>query len=453
MALHRITGGLVLPLTGRPEFRIEDAPPVTHVAVFAADYPGLRLTLRCAEGKIVRRGQPLLADETRPDILVTAPASGTVTAIPRDPAGAPEAVVVAIDASENASHSFAAFTDKDAAGHSDAEVKALLLESGLWTALRTRPFDRVPDPTQTPKAIFITAVDTDPLAPLPDIVVAGYEDEFIQGLMCVVKLTPGMTYLCLAPGSKLPSSSNHGVQAEHFAGPTPAGHVATHIRILSNIRPGETVWHIGYQDVLAIGHLLRTGRLPSHRAIALAGSAVAAPRLLRTLPGASLAELTAGQLVPSAHPHRVYPDGVLRGRDADLSRAYLGSRGTLVAVLREDDARALFSLGRTLRGRLTRVRTAAHATLLRWWIALASRLKPAPNPNVPLNLGACRTPSFVYPPFLLRALRRGNATRAERFGVRALGEEDMTPCELLCPAVNYRTLLNDTLSRLERHRP
>ncbi len=149
-------------------------------------------------------------------------------------------------------------TADNAPTNADA-VRALLVESGLWTALRTRPFSKVPSPATTPHAIFVTAIDTRPHAPAVDVVLAERTEDFHAGLLAVAKLCPGTTYVCKAAGSRVTAPSAERIVVEEFAGPHPAGTPGLHIHVLDPVRHGKTVWHIGYQDVAAIGRLLTTG--------------------------------------------------------------------------------------------------------------------------------------------------------------------------------------------------
>ena len=141
------------------------------------------------------------------------------------------------------------------------QVRALLVESGQWTALRTRPFSKVPGPDQTCHSIFVTAMDTNPLAPSTTVILRGKEKDFLHGLTVLSRLTDGKVYLCTAPGDELPVPDSDVFEIVEFAGPHPAGNPGTHIHFLDPAGRGRDFWHIGAQDTAAVGTLFTTGRL------------------------------------------------------------------------------------------------------------------------------------------------------------------------------------------------
>ena len=291
MAVHRIKNGLDLPISGAPEQSIHEGPGLTRVAVMGDDYPSLRARLHVAEGDDVERGQLLFEDRTTPGVRFTAPGAGRITAINRGHRRALRSLVIQLSGAERsggaADAEHAAF-ESHRGGSPDAlrseEVRALLVESGLWTAFRTRPFSRVPAPDTSPHAIFVNAMDTNPLAASPEEVIRERRSEFDAGLRLVSKLTGGKTYLCVAAGSELAQGHDAPLVVEEFAGPHPAGTSGLHIHLLTPVSRGRTVWTLGYQDAMAIGALFATGRLPVERVVALfrAGS------IRKTLPALAL---------------------------------------------------------------------------------------------------------------------------------------------------------------------
>ena len=185
--------------------------------------------------------------------------------------------------------------------YSHEQIEALLVRSGQWTSLRTRPYSRTPAPGSTPHSIFVSAMDTNPLAGDPQVVLAGRADEFRAGLVALSKLTSGPVYVCKAPGADIPAEAQARVEVAEFHGPHPAGLSGTHIHFLDPVGPTRTVWSTGYQDVVAIGHLVTTGHLLTERIVALGGPVVARPRLLRTRLGACISEALADDL-PAGQP-------------------------------------------------------------------------------------------------------------------------------------------------------
>ncbi len=418
----KIRKGLDLALEGAPALEIEAGPPLSRVALLGADYPGVRPRLEVREDEGVRIGQTLFTDRRRPRIRFTSPASGTVSQIVIGERRRLRAVVIA-SAGEDAER----FPVLDADGIAVAkreDLEELLLASGLWIAFRTRPFGNIPDPGTQPADLFVTAVDTHPLAPPPVEIIAGRKPEFTLGLAALVRLTPGRLYLCQGPGPGLPRPDHERLVVVRFDGPHPAGLPGTHIHLLAPVSAGRTVWHVGYQDVIALGGLLMTGRVPVERIVALTGPAVRRPRLLRTRLGAALDEIVEGELFEVAGAatgaHHVISGSVLAGRIASGSEAYLGRWHLQVCVLPGSGGKD-------------------------WVPARGARLGafvpvPAYDRVLPMN---------ILPAPLLRALLIEDDDAAVELGALELDEEDLALLGFVCPArQDYGARLRATLARV-----
>ncbi len=230
----------------------------------------MKPTLLVKEGDRVKLGQPLFSDKKYPQILYTAPAAGQVVAINRGERRVFLSLVIAVSGDEEI-----VFNQTSAASLSwlsRDEVESGLLGSGLWTALRTRPFSKVPAPQAIPAAIFVTAIDTNPLAADPQIAIGEKGEEFKAGLVVLQKLTRGPIHLCHHCDAEL--DMPEGVTSQPFSGCHPAGLVGTHIHFLEKVDQKRQVWHVGYQDVIAIGHFFLTGRLMTERLLSVAGPQV-----------------------------------------------------------------------------------------------------------------------------------------------------------------------------------
>jgi Na+-transporting NADH:ubiquinone oxidoreductase subunit A len=452
VAVHRIVRGLDLPLAGEPVHVIDVAVRPARVALIAADYPGLKPTMLVEPGERVLRGQALFEDKKTPGVRYTAPASGTVGAIHRGDMRAFRSLVidVASDDGPDAQVAFATWRGGPVDALDADGVRALLVESGLWTAFRTRPFSKVPPPAAAPHAIFVTAIDTQPHAPPVDLVLAGREADFDAGVRSVARLCASKTYVCKASGSAVTAPAADRVVLEAFAGPHPAGTPGVHIHRLDPVDMGKTVWHIGYQDVIAIGRLVTTGRLDVERVISLAGPGVMRPRLLRARQGASTDDLTRGECRPGAH--RVISGSVLDGRTARGEvDGYLGRYHRQIAVLAEGDERELFgwiapgankfSIWGVVLGHWARTRK----------LALTTTTNGGPRAMVPIGAYERVMPMDLMPTFLLRALIKRDIEWAEEQGVLELDEEDVALCTFVCPGKHeYGPLLRDMLMRIEK---
>lgn len=457
MQVHKIKKGLDLPITGQPEQTVSPARSVTRVALIAADYVGLKPTMFVKPGDVVKRGQPIFEDKKSPGVIYTSPGAGTVAAVNRAEKRALISVVINLSPGEisgrpadDEHHVFNNFARKPVPALSRDEVRALLLESGLWTAFRTRPFSRVPRPESTPDGIFINAMDTEPLAPRPELVVDENRDAFDVGLAAIAKLREGNIYLCVQAGSSIKAGPYSGIGVVEFAGPHPAGTVGVHIHTLLPAHRGRTVWHLAYHDVIRIGKLFQTGRLDVSQVVALAGPAVSKPRLIRTRLGASTTQLVDGEL--ALDDTRLISGSVLAGRTAHGDeRGYLGRYHVQVACLREGRDRDFLGWLTPGKNRFSVINLFVSSIQRgRKRFAFTTSTNGSERPMVPIGLYEKVMPMDLMPTFLLRALIIGDIERAEKLGCLELDEEDLALCTFVCPGkYDYAPYLRRVLTMIE----
>ena len=331
----KIKKGLDIPIKGQPEQVIEVGNTVTRVAAVATDVSGIRPRMAVQVGDRVRVGQALYRDKRNPDVPFTAPGAGEIVEINRGARRALQSVVIRLEGDD--SEEFQSWSAGELPALDPQDVRSNLIASGLWTTLRTRPFSRIPGPDDEAAAIFVTAVDTSPLAVDPAFIIGQNTEAFTNGLRVVSRLVNGPVYLSTAPDSGIPCPDGEPFRHAEFEGPHPAGLVGTHIHFLDPVRPGKTVWHIGYQHVIAIGSLFTSGRLPTERMVALCGPMALRPRILRTRIGANTAELLQGETGPGRL--RVVSGSPLSGHRAAGPLAYLGRYQTQLTVLTEGSER------------------------------------------------------------------------------------------------------------------
>lgn len=438
----RIRRGLDLPLGGAPEQRIEDGRPVASVAVVAEDHPGLSPSVVVREGERVRAGDVLFRDRRAPEVVFTSPGAGVVEAIHRGLRRALRSVVVRLDGRDEAG--WEPIERSRLARLDPAAARDAVLRTGLWTTLRTRPFGRVPAPDGQPAALFVTAIDTNPLAPDPSVVIGARRDAFLAGLTILGRLVDTPIFLCRAPGADVPAGDPGRVTIAEFGGPHPAGLVGTHAHFLAPAGRRRTVWYVGHQDVIAIGATLTAGRPALERVVALAGPMVRRPRLVRTRRGASIADLTRGELLDG--PCRLVSGSVLAGRIAARPVDHLGPYHDQVSVLPDEQpAEHVAALS-------PRRAWSVHRPL---WPgrrrALTTSLHGHTQPMIPVDTFERVMPLDVLPAPLLRALLAGDLETAEALGCLELEEEDLALCTLVCPAKNdYGRLLRAALTELAR---
>lgn len=439
----KINRGLDLPISGAPVQVIDSGPKARSVALIGFDYVGMKPTMVVQQGDRVRTGQVLFSDKKTPGVNFTAPATGIVSAINRGDKRVLQSVV--IDVEDDDPIEFEKFINLSALTRQQAVDN--LLASGLWTAFRSRPFSRIPAIDAEPSSIFVTSIDTHPLAADPAIIIGEQQQSFLDGLAVLAKLTSGKVFVAKAPGAAIPNSE-HAV-SQDFSGPHPAGLAGTHIHYLHPVSASRSVWTIAYQDVIAVGKLFTGGTLYTDRVAALAGPQVESPRLIRTRVGANLEELCAGQL--KAGENRVVSGSVLSGRTARGAVAFLGRYHSQVSVLLEGSERDFMgwlspgtdkhsSLGIYL-SQFTKSRL----------LDFTTTTNGSERAMVPVGNYENVMPLDILPTQLLRALIVGDTQMAQDLGCLELDEEDLALCTYVCAGkYEYGPILRDNLTRIEK---
>ena len=450
----RIKRGLDLPIAGAPKQVIADEHKPRSVAVLGRDYVGMKPTMAVQVGDRVRLGQPLFSDKKNPAVTYTAPGAGEVSAINRGYQRRLHSVVIDLDekGEKDEALAFNSYDDTSLETLDRQTVIDDLLASGLWTALRKRPFSKVPNPETTPRALFINAMDSNPLAADPNVVLAGQESDFVRGVNLLALLPEAGTWLCLGhhdPRGLAGRDYRDNVRIEQFRGPHPAGLSGTHIHFLQPAGVGSEVWYIGYQDVVAVGRLFATGRLPVERIIAFAGPQVREPRLIRTRLGANLDELVLGELQPQES--RVISGSVFAGHHATGDEAWLGRYHQQVSVLREGRERPLLGYLSPGTNRHSVMGIYVSSFYKGRKIPLSTSTQGSERAMVPIGAYERVMPLDILPTQLLRALIVGDIEMAQNLGALELDEEDLALCSYVCPGkYEYGSILRDNLTRIEK---
>lgn len=444
-----IKKGLDLPIAGKPEQVIHNGNAVSEVAVLGEEYVGMRPSMKVREGDVVKKGQVLFEDKKNAGVLFTAPASGTIVAINRGEKRVLQSVVIRIEGDEQVN--FERFDAAQLSSLSAEQVKQNLVASGLWTAFRTRPFSKVPALDAEPSSIFVNAMDTNPLAANPEVVLKECEADFIHGLTVITRIFEGKkpVHLCRDADSSIPSSANvPNVTIHAFSGVHPAGLVGTHIHFIDPVSATKQVWHINYQDVIAIGKLFTTGELSTERVVALAGPQVKKPRLVRTRLGANLAQLTAGELAEGEN--RVVSGSVLSGMKADGVVGFLGRYHNQVSVLLEGREQEFFGwiAPGSNKYSITRTVLGHFASKL---FNFTTAVNGGDRAMVPIGSYERVMPLDILPTLLLRDLISGDTDSAQALGCLELDEEDLALCSFVCPGkYEYGSILRQALDKIEK---
>ncbi|MGE4170822.1 MAG: Na(+)-translocating NADH-quinone reductase subunit A [Candidatus Margulisiibacteriota bacterium] len=446
----KIKRGLDLPLAGRPNQSLDDKTTnnCSKVALLGCDYLGCKPSMEVKEGDSVKRGQLLFTDKKNPGVKFTAPDAGVVSAVNRGPKRVLLSVEIKRDFSDQQC-TFPTCARQSLLEIPRADVQTLLNDAGLWVAFRTRPYSKVPALNSEPFAIFVTAIDTNPLAADPAVVLADQHEAFMDGLAILTRLTQGAIHLCKAPGSAIPVLSHPSIKVHEFSGPHPAGLAGTHIHFLAPVSAQRIVWSVNYQDVAAMGKLFVTGQLDSSRVVSLAGPRVREPRLVKTCLGASLDELVQNELQDGKH--RIISGSVLSGRAKHETAVYLGRYHQQLSVIQEGEQdREFMHYLRPGLNKYSVLNVFLSKFLGKKQFDFNSSTNGSQRALVPVGTYEAVMPLDILPTALLRYLLVGDTDMAQALGCLELDEEDLALCTYACPGKHeFGPMLRDVLTRIE----
>jgi len=443
-----IKKGLDLPITGGPKQVIEDGNKVNSVAILGMDYVGMKPTMMVNEGDTVKLGQIIFTDKKNPGVNFTSPGAGVVKSINRGAKRALQSVVIELKGS--AQVSFNKYNESELNSLTAEQVKENLLASGLWATIRTRPYGKTPAIDSKPSSIFVTAIDTRPLAADPAVVIRARSNDFNNGLAVIARLTDGKTYVCKASGADI-AVSNVATIAD-FTGPHPAGLPSTHIHFIDPVNINKCVWHLDYQAVIAMGALFTTGKLNVERVVSLAGPAVKNPRLIRTRVGSNTNDLVAGELYDDFES-RVISGSVLFGHTAADWASYLGFYSNQISALQEGRARELFGWivpGKDKYSALN-VYTSSVDRKNNRLFPLTTDKNGSNRAIVPVGIYETVMPMDILPTPLLKSLVVGDSDQAQLLGCLELEEEDVSLFTFVDPGKHdFGPVLRANLTKIEK---
>ncbi len=449
MNVFTIEKGLDLPLKGQPEQKIRDANEVRHVALIGDDYIGLKPTMLVQVGDRVKLGQPLFIDKKNPEVLFTAPGCGIVKAVNRGAKRKFESLVIELEGDDEIV--FEGVKSTLSQEGAQEHGRNILAESGLWTALRSRPFGKVAAFAGTPSSIFITATDTNPLAADPEIIIAENKELFVSGLQSIHKIFNVPVHLCYGADSDLNNIDVDGVNAWQFTGLHPAGLPSTHIHFIDPVHAEKQVWHVSYQDVIRIGQLFSTGKLRMDTVVALGGECFHKPSLVRTRLGASLVELCEGEL-NEMYPYRLLSGSVLDGRADNQVTGYLGRYHHQISTVIEGSGRSLFGWMAPGKDRfsVTRLFLSAFGKDTKS-LSFKTAAWGGRRAIFPLDVYQQVIPLDIIAIGLLKSIAVGDTEKSQDLGCLELIEEDLALCSYVCPGKNeFGLMLRDVLTKIEK---
>ena len=423
---NKIKKGLDIKLLGEAEKTIVDLK-AKRFAVKPPDFLGCFPKMLVKEGDDVKVGTPLFFHKHREELKFTSPVSGKVTEIVRGAKRKLLRVVIESDEKNDAID----FGKADIGAVDRETIVEKLLDSGIWPMIRQRPYAVIADPKDDPKAIFISAFDTAPLAPDFDLIVHDHGKEFQTGLEVLVKLTSGKVHLNIDDKnttSKVFLNSKN-VQINRFSGPHPAGNVSVHVSRIDPINKGEIIWYTGPQEVITIGKLFLEGKFNSERMVALAGSEILRPKYYKTHIGARIVNMISGN--ETGGNNRYISGNVLTGTKIEKD-GFVGFYDSMVTVIPEGDHYEFFGW---LKPGLNKF-SFSHTFLSRW-------LTPNKKFRLDTNLhGGVRGyvmtgkmdqvfPFDIYPLFLVKAILAEDIDLMENLGIYEIDAEDFALCEVI----------------------
>ena len=435
--------GLDIPLAGQPDPRIDTANAVSQVAVLGEDYVGLKPTMLVKAGDPVKIGTPLFEDKKNPGVFVTSPASGTVADINRGAKRALISVVINVDGDESET-----IEKIDISSLTADKLRESLQSTGMWTALRSRPYGKVPAVDSKPNSIFVTATDTNPLAVDPAIIIAERAADFAMGVSALDKFGVPV-FVCHSEQARMPDLSGSNVQTAIFSGKHPAGLAGTHIHTLDPVDNNKTVWQINYQDVIALGVFCKEGRLDMRRYVALGGPSVNSPRVFETRTGAKISELVDGRLGKGSH--RIIGGSVLNGHTAVQDRDFLGRYDNQISVIEENADREVMGWIAPGAKKFSALNVFVSSLFKPKAYNITSSQNGSPRAIVPIGVFEQVMPLDILPTPLVRALLVKDTDAAQELGCLELVEEDLALCSFVDPGKHdFATVLRSTLTQVER---
>ena len=421
----KLCKGLDIQLQGAAEKKTTVLPLASTYAVSPLDFQGVTPKMLVKVGDAVKAGTPLFFNKNNASVLFTSPVSGTVAAVNRGE----KRKILSVVVTANKEVSYKKFASLDLAKASREQIIDLLLESGLWTMFVQRPYGVIASPSDKPKAIFVSAFDSAPLATDYGFALAASQQPLQLGFDVLRRLTDGKVHLSYDADGYVPQIS--GVELHAFKGKHPAGNVGVQIHHIDPINKGEKVWTLNIQDVAILGRLFLTGKVDLSRVIAVAGSCVAEPKYYRVVAGASVESILGGKL--SNEHARVISGNVLTGRNVG-KEGFLSVNANMLTVIPEGDEYELLGWAMP-RFKKFSVSRAYFSWLFPWKkYNLDTNLNGGERAFVMNDLYEKYLPMDVYPVHLVKACLANDLDKMENLGIYEVIEEDLALCEFVCPS-------------------
>lgn len=422
----KLRKGLDINLRGKPSAELFEVPQADAYALMPDDFVGVTPKAVVKEGESVKAGTALFIDKNHPEVKFVSPVSGVVLGVDRGE----RRKILTIRVKPDKEQSYVDFGKKDVAKLTPDEVKLALMEAGIFGFIKQRPYDVVAEPENKPKAIFVSAFDSKPLAPDFDFILKGQEADFQTGIDALAKLAPVYLGVSVKQHSSVLTNIQHAT-VTLFDGPHPAGNVGVQIHHVNPINKGEVVWTLGAEEVLFVGRLFNLGHVDFTRTIALTGSEVKSPAYSKVILGTQLTSLLKNRIADSK-PLRIIDGNVLTGRPVS-DEAFLGAHSTQVTVIPEgSDVNEMFGWI------MPRFKDFSVSRSYFSWLfgkkkeyVLDARVKGGERHMIMSNEYDRVLPMDILPEFLIKAIIAGDIDRMEALGIYEVAPEDFALCEFV----------------------
>ena len=411
-------------IKGAPINQIPSEIVPDKVSICPRSFRGVKPKLIVSEGDAVSVGSPLFYDKLKPEVKWGSPASGVVSTIQLGARRVIDKIEITLE--EKKIEPFDTFSDAQLNSATREIILESLLKANIFPLIRQRPFNKVADPSGTPRDIFISGYNTAPISVDLATVIDSQKDKFQMGLKALSKLTSGNVYLT----SEKPMEFDGAVN-QTISGPHPAGNVGIQIHHISPLKPGDIVWTVNAQHVIAIGGLFHTGIYDPKCIVSIGGSGASNPQIVQTISGTSIRSLLKDQSLDRSV--RLVSGDVLTGNSVDIN-GYLGYYDSSLTIINDEVKRpflGMLALGSSsTKYSLTNTFLSFGTNEFDFTTSKNGELRAM----VPLDAWEDVLPMDIMPNPLYRAILAEDIEEMEQLGIWECDDEDFALCSFACPS-------------------
>ena len=436
-----IDKGHDIKLSGEPSQEIISAPIPESVSILPNHFRSVKPKLLVKEGDTVSIGSPLFFDKTKPEVKWASPASGEISTIQFGARRVIEKIEIAIK--DNEKISFPALNQLDLGSIDRNKILDIILEANLFTLIRQRPFNKIADPKETPRDIFISGYNSSPLSVDLQKLIEQERDTFQTGLKVLSKLTEGSVFLSLGRSIQFDNAS-----VQTISGPHPSGNVGIQIHHTKPLKPGEVVWSVNAQHVITLGRLFKTGSYDPAIIVSIGGSGSTNPSTVKTITGANIGLLVEKQNLKKSV--RLISGDVLTGKTVE-NTDFLGFYDSSISIIDDDVKRPFLGMLNPGSSKTKYSLTNAFLSIGNKTFDFTSSQNGELRAMVPLNVWENVLPMDIYPNPLYRAILAQDIEEMEKLGIWECDDEDFALCSFACPSkIDVGGVVRDGLDLMEK---